>query len=456
MALDNTFSLGDDRFVFAFDPEDKMLSGPLDGLSALHGALAARGIETLSLTDAQSDKLSDFAEWLDLASTADIKKISDINTLFGDDLEITLVDDFRTTDGTKLNGAATADGQIFLDANLTGSALQDTLIEEISEVAYYKAFEVISPGDFGAEISARLSGEVDQDRLAEFQMSTQNDTVATAFGEAQAADISPARRVEMRDVFNPANSDIGVSGLVSLKTSNTGNTPVQEYYLDPVLDFNPRAINVTAWNGRYDNNNDGILDEYSLKAVREPADNRPSLYVVDVTAQNIVPTSQSSKVLIGKGEASTTWVLRQEQTHSTSDEFNWNGSVSTTLSASGKIFGLGVDASVSVETGIGTSITNTRSFTVANEVRETYKIPAGAYEEGTLVSYGFHMLTGNIDMIESFDVYVDITNARPGTDNSLRFEGTARGEIRDHYIGLVASDFDVTNVPNANEFLDIA
>ncbi|WP_147111527.1 hypothetical protein [Tateyamaria sp. syn59] len=142
-----------------------------------------------------------------------------------------------------------------------------------------------------------------------------------------------------------------------------------------------------------------------------------------------------------------TWVLRAEDKHETTGEFNYNTTVSATLTAEKKILGIGASASVTTSVEAGGSFSTTNSFTVANEVRDTYTIPAGAYEPGTLVNYGFHMIVGDVDFVQHTLYIAEITNAANGARDFISFQGFNRETIKDHYAGLVVTDYDVNNAP---------
>ncbi|MBY5932826.1 hypothetical protein KUV51_07430 [Tateyamaria omphalii] len=448
---------GTDEFQFNTTSELFQLPTATTGQIALTQALLSRDIEVSELTDAQTETFSDFAELLDTASAADINTSDHVINLLGEDLDITFVEDFRTTDGQKLDGAATEHGRIFLDADLTGASLKATLVEEIAEAAFNEAFDSTSQGDFGAEVAARLSGKTDPAVLAAFSSETQDDTVQTEFGTAEAATSSP---VSDQFTFPFSQDIIGVNNLDGtydhkLTTYGSGDLPPFERLDEPTL-VTPgaRQMNLSNIQGKYDLNGDGVLDQYAMRAAY--ADVERPISVLGVTPTKLLPTSQSNSVLIGQGEASTTWVLRTEQRHETSAEFNWNSSVATTLEASGEFLGIGASASVTASVEAGGSVKSTNAFTVANEVRDTYTIPAGAYEPGTLVNYGFHMIVGDVDVVQHTLYILEITNAASGTEDFITFQGYNRDTIQDHYAGLVVTDYDVNNPPLGEDIIGLA
>ncbi len=461
MSLDLVSSYADDQFVFKQVPDGIDALQPTNAIAALSAALTARDIDPASLTSSQMSVLADFAEDLEVARTSNVTTAEDAAALFNDTLDVIVVDDLKTLDGAKLNGAATSDGRILLDAALKGEALTDTLVEEVSEAAFYAIFNTVSQGDFGAEVQARLSGVTSPDELARFTQVSEEDTVLTEFGEAQANRPAPAALTNgLAADYKAANAGHTVTGIF---TYDGGNTPTAEDFTSfkPVVDFDLRGLNLSSINGKYDANNDGVPDQYALRHVNTDF-NSPSLdggnalYIISATPTEIIPTSQSAQVLIGRGEASTTWVLRTQETHSTAREFNWNVSLAKEVGASINLGAVDLSGSVTTTIEGGGSTTRTNTFTVGNEVRDTYTIPAEAYKEGTLVSYGFHMLTGDVDLVESYGVYAAITNAREGYDDHLFLRGAVRGQVDDHYLGIVMTDFDMANVPNAADLFDIA
>ncbi|KIC48994.1 hypothetical protein [Tateyamaria sp. ANG-S1] len=448
---------GTDEFQF-ITPSD--LSSPLTattGQFALSQALLSRDIDSSELTEAQSDILSDYADLLDTASAAELETKSDVIAQFGEQLDITFVEDFRTTDGQKLNGAATEDGQIILDADLTTAALKATLVEEIAEAAFKDAFDTTSQGDFGAEVAARLAGEADPAALAAFNSDAQNDTVETEFGTAEAAVSRPVdagiARALTRDISRSNDLDeVNNITFTSIAPEDYGG---DRFFREPLVTPTAAELDLSRIQGKYDLNGDGVLDQYALRAVEPNA--FMNLQVIGQTPTKLIPTSQSNSILIGQGQASTTWVLRTEQSYETSSEFNWNSSIAVGLEASGEILGVGLSASLTATTEGGGSNRSTDKFTVANEVRETYTIPAGAYEPGTLVNYGFHMIVGDVDVAQNTFYDLEITNSRnEGVREFVGFEGFNRGIVQDHYVGLVMTDYDVNNPPLGGEILAFA
>ncbi|WP_223274911.1 hypothetical protein [Tateyamaria sp. syn59] len=429
----------DDTFVFRAGLHHQTPDAATAGQHVLAQSLLARGINETDFTDAQTDTLAEFAELLDLAQAAVIATGADVVAALGDAVDVTFVEDFPATDGTKLDGAATEDGRIFLDANLTGASLQAILTEE---VAFCEAFATASQGDFDAEVVARLTGGTDTKALAPFM--SENDTVQTEFGTAQAGSRTPAGS-EGNAFASAIVFPNGLIGYDRVQTRFDELAPIERLDEPNLVTLGARDLDISDAHCKFDLNNDGVLDQYKMKAAY--ANVNGDLRVLDVRPTKLIPTSESNSILIGQGEASTTWVLGEEQTHTTASEYNWNLSVASTIEASGEFLGIGASASLTTTGGTGGSVTRTNSFTVVNEVRDTYTIPAGAYEPGTLVNYGFHVVTADVDVLEYTLYILEITNAVEGSEDHVDFFGIGTGTLDDHYSGLVVTDYDINNRP---------
>ncbi|WP_152613026.1 hypothetical protein [Tateyamaria sp. ANG-S1] len=443
MPLD-ALQTADDSFVFHAGLQHDTPDTATTGQHALTQSLLARGTQDTDLTDAQTDTLAEFAELLDLAQAADIRTGTDALTLMGDALDMTLTQDLRATDGQKLDGIATHNGRIVLDADLSGAHLKATLIEEIAEQAFYQTFQDASDGDFGAEVVARLQGTADAAALAAYATAAENDTVQTAFGTAEASSRTPAGP-EGNSFASALVFPNGLIGYDKVETRLDNPAPFERLDQPTLVNPGARDLDISGAQGRFDLNNDGVLDQYKMKAAYTNVNG--DLRVLDVRPTKLIPTSESNSIVIGKGEASTTWVLRTEQAHTTASEYNWNVSVASTIEASGEFLGIGASASLTTTGGTGGSVTRTNSFTVVNEVRDTYTIPAGVYEEGTLVNYGFHIVTADVDILEYTLYILEITNAVEGFEDHVDFVGIGSGTLNDHYAGLVVTDYDINNRP---------
>lgn len=455
-----------DHFALEYDDAFEFNVEPTGVMAVFMSALEARGIDSATLTADQTKAFRDASDRIETVLNSDIGTMADAKDLLGDDVDLLSVDNLRTTDGAKLNGVATKDGQIVLDSALTGKTLRDTLVEEIGEAAFYKAFDAASKGDFGAEVEARVDGETNQAVLANFQSEIEADTVMTEYGEAQARTLIQQLNIltDFKVDFDSANATWDRDGVIAANINliNSFDAPPAGTYNTPVTNYDFRNIDYRTVNpaygtnnpGKYDLNNDGVGDEYSLTAVVD--DPLQQFLIADIRPTDLSATSQSGRVYTGKGEVTKEWVLRTEETHSVDRDMDWNVKVGASLKMSGKLFGLGLEAQISVEGGVGATNSVGSKFRTANEVRDTYKIPAGAYEEGKLVSYGFHALSGDIDVYEQFDIYLKITNAQPGSFDAVRIDAYHPDTIKDHYLGLVSTDFDIANAPNPAQFLDIA
>lgn len=217
------------------------------------------------------------------------------------------------------------------------------------------------------------------------------------------------------------------------------------YYEPTAGGFDTSHINASGLS-RFDLNNDGRADQYALKLAKTSINKE--VEITKLAPTKLVPTSESGTVVVGKGDVSTTWVLRKEDTHSTAEAMTYNNEVGGKVSASGKLFGVGVSTEFHASHSFGGSTTKTDSFSVANEVRHTHSIPAGAYKEGTQVKYGYHILKGDVEVTEEVVSLFEITNAVRGTPNLLYVTGDTKSTLNDFALSLVSTDYDVNAQPD--------
>ncbi|WP_147111522.1 hypothetical protein [Tateyamaria sp. syn59] len=137
--------------------------------------------------------------------------------------------------------------------------------------------------------------------MAAFSSGSQDDTVETELGTAEAA------RTAVSDAFTfPFSQDIiGVNSLdgtydLSLDTFGAGMTPPFERLYEPTLvTAGARQMNLSNVPSKCDLNGDGILDQYRMTAAYADVD-RP-IAVLSVTPTKLLPTSEPKIVRIGRG-----------------------------------------------------------------------------------------------------------------------------------------------------------
>lgn len=454
MKLNDQFTF-EDSFEFKSPIEIKTLS------ATFSDALAVRGIDVSALVETQIEDFKTADALVDTVLDAGIETTEDAAAfLVAQGLDIEVVDDLQALDGAKLHGAATSDGKVLIDSALTGAEMRAVLAEEIAEAAYYNVFGAASQGDFGAEVVYRATGGTDDAIMASLSTEMHADTVTTEYGEVQAS--------QADFTFDFLSELAAQPEILGVTTYPAGQSPSGqpdfEVFKDStsfsrmegsVTDVDYRDFSLDAINGKYDLNNDGKMDEYKIRAAyANVTDGQPK--IKSITTAELVPTSQSNKVLVGNGEVSTTWVLRESTTHSTSAEFNWNLNLAVAVESEVGLFGTGGSVRVEASAGAGGNVINGREFTVGTETRDTYTIPQGTYDPGTLVSYGFHMVTGDVLVEEELQLLIDITNAADGADDTVALNTKAFQWVNDHYLGIVSTDFDVRDAPNGAEILDLA
>ncbi|GGX57610.1 hypothetical protein GCM10007385_28150 [Tateyamaria omphalii] len=447
MALDKLLLAPDDEFKFHPEPTTLIPTQAADAAAAFDAALSVRKHDISELTEEQTENLSEAIGSINSIQTSNISTIEDAQALLGHSVDLNAVENLETADGAALAGLATKDGKIFVNDALTGEELRQTLIEELAEAAYYTTFGSASEGDFGAEIEARIHGRASDAELAALATSEQSDTVQTEFGEGQARTIGEQLILDNRFasmVQDQTPQYNGGSVKVNSFASITGNI----FYSD-VSDTYYNDMNITN-SQNLDLNNDGIVDQYKYVGF-SPWQGTTFREVTSTDVKKLVPTSKSTTALTGQGESSTTWVTRANETITTSEEFKWNDklAINGSVKVGGTPFGVGVDITVgaeaSTESGGGTK--TERSFSVGNEVRETYTVDGGKYAPGTTVSYGMHAAIGDVNYFESLQHTYEITNAAAGSSKFVDIQSARNHRETDHLIDIVATDFNVANPP---------
>lgn len=394
---------------------------------ALHAALDSRDIAVTDIEDFGAFKSA--TPLLQAVFESDIETSADVQGLFGDEFNVTFVDDLATTNGVALNGAAIlGSDEIVIDSALTGEDLRDTLIEEIAETAYQQAYDTTSIGDFGAEVLAILNGEEDKDVLAAFSKETASDTVETDYGTAEADTRSQV--VALGELIEADNSSVSVvrSTAVSDTSYETfypkileaaaaagenkyGETFFGELPSDVLatlaetkgtLDFDGDGNETTSVSFALDNY--GVTDDTKFSTL-----DTGLVEIVDWSDDaTVVPLSGglASGTLVGTGgtaDARKVVSVSEGETYSTSEEFNW----STTTTAKGEIFGLGLEVSGTV----GESVTETNEFTATTSVSDWYTVYQSDYEEGEVISYGQHAFFRDATIANQYAVWFELNDA---------------------------------------------
>ncbi|MEP4196946.1 MAG: hypothetical protein ABJL99_15065 [Aliishimia sp.] len=462
-----------DTDIFAFQRTAISIGGQLTSEN-ISSALNERG--HYYLTDHQTSIFDDASKIIDHLSTLSDLSFFDVQSALDGKFEFQSVNGLEATDGTKLNGAATEDGLILIDASLQGDLLLSTVIEEIAEASYYKAFGEVSIGDFGAEVAYRSNGGDDARYLAHLQSAYENDTVLTEWGQAQAAQTYAAGvhlhkegwqfPVDRGQMMNSGFKGEGPFGSffdnADTATADFTKAVIRSYdeglysqYTGSMVGYDTKTIDLSGLNNAGLNlNQDERGDLFSFVGTMKWDDFASAPNPVSVTASNYnaVATSQAQTILIGQGKVITSWSVTTGETYTTATEVNLSSSVTGTIGYEGGVEGLAkVTASVSATVDTGLTVTDTSAFSVTSNVKHVYEIPAGAYDPSTLVSYGFHMLTADITVTETVIAVARLTTASDLTYLFVPVEVVT--EIEDFGIGLILTDYDIASQPDLSVYL---
>jgi len=432
-------------------------------------ALHARG--HFYLTDRQVSVFDDASQIINHLSTLSDLNIFDVQSALEGKFEFQSINGLEATDGTKLNGAATENGLILIDASLQGDFLLSTVVEEIAEASYYESFGEASIGDFGAEVAYRRNGGDDASYLAELQSAYENDTVLTEWGQAQAAKTYAAGvhlheaswdfPVDRGQMMNRGFKGEGPFGPyfdnADTATADFTQAVVRSYdeglyrqYTGSTMGYDTRTIDLSGLNNAGLNlNNDRRGDLYNFVGTMKWDDFMSTPNPVSLAASNykVVPTSESQTILIGQGKVVSTWSVTEGNTYTTATNVNFSTSFTASVGFEGGLGDLAkVTASVSATVNSGVAITDTSAFSVTSNVSHVYEIAAGAYDPGTLVSYGFHMLTADITVTETVIAVARLTTAADPTYLFVPVE--VETEIEDFGLGLILTDYDVSTQPD--------
>ncbi|MDG1469999.1 MAG: hypothetical protein P8Q26_00335 [Ascidiaceihabitans sp.] len=156
--------------------------------------------------------------------------------------------------------------------------------------------------------------------------------------------------------------------------------------------------------------------------------------------------ARSESFLANNSPASTTWVAEEGESYSVSDEINWSTSVEGGVSLNG--------FSGSVSSTTGGSLSETTTVTSSTQVRRTVSVEADDYEDGTLVSYGFHALSSDAVIEDEYTIIGYTSDSDTSSYNvGLTSEGTSIAveayftmditesqTIEDFLVGVFATD----------------
>jgi hypothetical protein len=421
---------------------------------AIQTSLIMRDIDTSDITDMDMALLDTAAAQIALVLSSDIETTTDIEDLFGDDLNITLVDDLTALDSTSLDGAAVVEtDEIILDSALEGDELRTVLAEEIAETVYQDVYGETSAGDFGAELVAILNGE-DDDVIAAYSETSEIDTVETEYGTAEAAGTDMDTSVEeavdvIEDVlgWDVTDSETDASGYLTY-----GSTLTSAYYEDDGGQDNGTEMwgesvmgttyedveNALLENGTYDFDGDGNeTTEFQLFLLGGTVD--LDGYDEEITnyddLEYIAIDELSATLVASSGSATFEYWITESYTYETGTEFSYSEAVETTTGYSTS--GLSISSSSTSTTT--ETVSTSSSFTGTTTVRNTYTVDGSDYDEGTSVSYGAHAQVADIEYTDSLFLYFAAIDS-DGGEGFFSIDADEITDIDDYLVDIVQTD----------------
>lgn len=417
-------------------------------LDAIQSSLTAREIDTTEITDVDMAVFATAASLIAALLSSDIETTPDIEDMFGEDLNILLVDDFASLDGVSLNGAAViGTDEIILDSGLEGDELRAVLAEEIAETAYQDVYGEASVGDFGAELVAILNGE-DTDAIETYSETTEIDTVETEYGTAEA-NLNTSLETLEGILESELGWEINYSGSAGVDGYNADISTMYASNLDGDM-WGETLHGTTASeiegiaeaNGTYDFDGDGIATSFVAFAVLGGSFAVENLGADITSYENLeymAIDGLSSTLIAGSGSATFEYWLTEGETYTTGSEYSYSETISTSsgLSVSG------IETSFSTDTTNTETFSSSNSFTATSTIRNTYTVDGSDYEAGTAVSYGAHAAVADAtiaDKIELLGVAYDYDDDGYSVENYFYVDATETEIYRDYLIDVVQTD----------------
>lgn len=463
------------------DSNGTLTDGMVDvvlGFDSFMESLAARGIDTTTLTEDQIATFEAAASTIATAFATDFDSSDDALALFDDDANISLVDDLSTTDGTSLNGAAIlGSDEILLDSSLTGLSLRDALIEEVAETAYQKAFGTTSVGDFGAEILARTSGETDQATLNDYATSTETDTVETSYGTAEAQTNTDLQQIvdaftaafESQDIevvsweygeeFSDLDDEYGDLTQSDDETVWKNQFDQYGYEITGGSAISEQSEQKGRWSITWEEN--GTVPDVALTVDTsevwdtDPDDDAPKVKAFDVLLDSsdesveIISYEEVGFVELDNDLASTrytiydqdvteTTVLTDQTSFSTTEEWNWSASITGTVG--------GFEASAET----GGSLTSTDEYTTSSQSRSSQYIAHEDAEYGETYAVGLLGRIVDITVQNDYSIFIDlgrtaITN-NDQDEGFIKFNVSQTDVIEDYFYDITATYVNVDDL----------
>lgn len=443
--------------------------GPSMALQAVNSGLTSRGVGLQDLSPGDWAVFETAAAQITGILNSDVETSDQVVDLFGDELNITLVDGFSSLDGTALDGAAVVDtDEIILDNGLEGEDLRAALAEEVAETAYQEIFGDVSAGDFGAEVLARIEGLQDGDLLAEFSTADETDTVETTFGTAEAALSDTIDAIYLLSGVLGEDSVIYSDSMIVEDISGLGREAFAES-IDAI--YNAAGLPDSNFVIR----SPDFLQNFFGETLQNEADNADlSPYTIpDGSGTEYIfdfdddgnPTTSIHLYVDNYTDAASVQLVDRENTvltpvdGLTAQTFTSEGSARFAENVStGESYTTGsswtVSANVggatgSVVTGYGAAFDFSGSYgqdksntiTAAEDINLAYTVDGSNYEAGTDVTFGLFGEIADATYTNRYDIYIATLDSNGVEEGGFMKYSVADTQlIDDHLINLVLSE----------------
>lgn len=459
-------STGDARPEKAGQTEDEGDAAYTPGLAlqAFESGLESRDFDSADLSTSDWAVFKTAAAQISDILNSDVETTDDIVEMFGDDLNITVVDDFTSLDGTALNGAAIiGSNEIILNSNLEGEELRDVLVEELAETAYQQVFDDASSGDFGAETVAILSGE-DNEAVAAYSDALATDTVETEAGTAEAAffwdeaieEILELREIELQKLVDFFAADLPdtVEIEATFVSADTIEQEENSYFYDDANNdivyrtetfWGDTLESLFASNGEtgdvmpWDLNLDGVYaDTYDVDM--DVGVDGPTGEIVGAATEEVaVPilgTTTTQVTISSAGPSDVEYSWSEDQEYSTWNETNWSDAVTETGTGSLDlgIFTAGLSGGGTQTTGGSMREIETLTSTQTGSFTQTVGTSYGA-EVGDDYMVGWHTQEQDVYISSTYSLWIESGVEHGDLEARVRLDITDTRLVEDYLTG---------------------
>ncbi|WP_147111549.1 hypothetical protein [Tateyamaria sp. syn59] len=417
---------------------------------AFGAALDARDLDFESLT-VEGEMAFELASYriADVLSS-DLETTDDVDEQFGEDIDLTIVDDFATLNGTPLEGAAIlGTDEIILDSKLEGEELRDALAEEIAETAFQQVYDTTSIGDFGAEVVARLQDTSDEAELQTYLTIEESDTVQTEYGTAEAYDDSAYEF--FITILEQEAPNLEVTGYIV--SDEETMREVADSVVGPEANsrrsyWGDEGSNTIGDIAVVDLDGDGEVWESALVFIDAgvPFDETSANVVSRASGYDYIPISGLTETYTASGspgESRITTTYTSSAEYSLSEETNWSEANTVNGSANVTIGAFEVSGGVSETSSEGGSVTtsNTATATVTNSITEV--LNGDDYPADTRLTVGLHETIADVNATTEYDMWFEFREADGSLDGVVRFDVEETRILEDYLLDITFTQHEV-------------